>query len=276
MHGDNGYGSVSVVVPTLNEEENIGWVLKRIPPAYRVHVVDGRSEDRTVEVARRSRRDVDIVMERSPGKGVALRAGFSAAKGQFVVALDADGSMDPAELPRYVSFLELGFDLVKGSRNMEGGGSEDLTRLRSTGNKALVRIANTAYRARFTDLCYGFFGIRRTLIDHLSLEATGFEIEAELILRAKRAGMRIAEVPTFEYDRRFGVSKLRTFRDGARVLRTIVRETGWKPAQALPESHTVIDLRDPVYNSVPNDFEQIGLLDGDVAVASNSPTGDHG
>jgi glycosyltransferase involved in cell wall biosynthesis len=214
---------VSVVIPALNEADSIGWVLARIPEwVSEVVLVDGLSVDETERVARELRPDLVVVHQRTPGKGSALRAGFAAAQGEHVVMLDADGSLDPAEMPRFVDALEEGADFVKGSRYLSEGGSADLTRLRSAGNRALARLANLLYGARFTDLCYGYCAFRRCHLEALALTATGFEIETQLVLNAVSAGLEIREVPSFELPRRAGVSNLNAYRDGRRVLRTLL------------------------------------------------------
>jgi glycosyltransferase involved in cell wall biosynthesis len=217
--------TVSVIVPALNEQQNIGWVLQRIPPIVdEVVLVDGYSEDRTVEIACAARQDIVVVRQNARGKGEALRAGFGATNCDIIIMIDADGSMDPAELHRFVTPLMNGYDLVKGSRFLSGGGSTDLTWLRRLGNNALVRLANTLFLVHFTDLCYGYCSFRRECLPALALSAHGFEIETELVLHAVKANLRIAEVPSYELPRRSGMSRLHTFRDGQRVLRTMVRE----------------------------------------------------
>jgi glycosyltransferase involved in cell wall biosynthesis len=217
--------TVSVIVPALNEQRNIGWVLQRIPRTVdEVVLVDGYSRDRTVEIARTVREDVVVVRQNARGKGEALRAGFAATSCDIIVMIDADGSMDPAELHRFISPLMNGYDFVKGSRFLRGGGSTDLTPLRRLGNTALVKLANTLFLIRFTDLCYGYCSFRRDCLPALALSAHGFEIETELAVHAVKANLRIAEVPSRELPRRSGTSNLRTFRDGQRVLRTLVRE----------------------------------------------------
>jgi glycosyltransferase involved in cell wall biosynthesis len=216
--------SVSVVIPTLNEAMNLPWVLRRMPSYVdEVVIVDGRSHDHTVEVAR-ALRDVVVVTELRPGKGVAVRAGFGAATGDIIVMLDADGSMDPQEIGWFVSPLQHEYDFVKGSRYVTGGGSEDLTLLRNVGNRALTGLANMVLHSNYSDLCYGYIAFRRECLPILDLESDGFEIETELIVRAARAGLRIAEVPSGELTRISGNSNLQTFRDGWRVLRTLTRE----------------------------------------------------
>lgn len=217
--------TVSVVIPALNEEENIAWVLKRMPSIVdEVVLVDGHSSDRTVEVARSVRPDIVVATQRSRGKGDAVRVALATATSEFVVMIDADGSMEPSEIHRFVTPLMNGYDFVKGSRFLDGGGSTDLTALRKLGNQALVRMTNAMFLVRFTDLCYGFCSFRRDCLPALALTAHGFEIETELVVHAMKANLRIAEVPSMELPRRCGTSNLHTFRDGQRVLRTLIRE----------------------------------------------------
>ena len=189
-----------------------------------VVIVDGRSTDNTVGVAQALRKDIVVVNELRKGKGVALRSGFAAATGDIIVMLDADGSMDPREIGWFVSPLQHDYDFVKGSRYVTGGGSEDLTWLRRTGNRALTGLANAVLHSNYSDLCYGYIAFRRECLEVLQLESDGFEIETELIVRAAKAGLRIAEVPSLELGRISGVSNLQTFRDGWRVLGTMAHE----------------------------------------------------
>jgi glycosyltransferase involved in cell wall biosynthesis len=224
-NGQARRATVSVVIPALNEEENIGWVLERMPPLVdEVVLVDGHSSDRTIEVARSVRPDIVVAPQRFRGKGDAVRVALATATSDLIVMIDADGSMEPSEIHRFVTPLLNGYDFVKGSRFLDGGGSTDLTALRRMGNQALVRMTNLMFLARFTDLCYGFCSFRRDCVPALELTAHGFEIETELIVHALKANLRIAEVPSMELPRRRGVSNLHTFRDGQRVLRTLIRE----------------------------------------------------
>ena len=224
---------VSVVIPTLNEAANIGWVLERLPAIVdEVVLVDGRSTDGTVEVARSARPDVHVVLERRPGKGAALRAGFAAARGDYIVMIDADGSMEPGEIELCLRHLEDRrrpqhpgrHEFVKGSRFAEGGGSSDISLVRRAGNDALRRLVNALYGVEFTDLCYGLCAFRRDGLDALALSSDGFEIETEISVRAVKAGLRIGEVASFESERLNGESNLSAWRDGRRVLRTLFRE----------------------------------------------------
>jgi glycosyltransferase involved in cell wall biosynthesis len=216
--------SVSLVIPVRNEARNVGWVLEQVAnDVDEIILVDGNSTDVTLITARRCRPDVRVVPQQGAGKGSALRTGFLAATGDIIVMMDADGSMSPQEIRHYLHFLENGYDFVKGSRFISGGGSLDITPFRGLGNWFLLTVFNTAYDAHLTDLCYGFCAFHRRYLDHLQLSATGFEIEAEMTVRAMQAGLRIAEVPSLELPRRSGASNLHAIRDGIRVLRTVLR-----------------------------------------------------
>jgi glycosyltransferase involved in cell wall biosynthesis len=230
LQGLAGYrptASVSAVIPTLNEAKNVKWVLDRMPDCIdEIIIVDGRSTDDTVAIAREARPEARIVLERTPGKGSAVRAGFAEARGDLIVMLDADGSMDPSEICRHLMPLEDGYDLVKGSRFLRSGGTTDISRIRALGNLGLVALVNGLYGSRFTELCYGFMAFRREVLPKLHLTASGFEIETQIVVHALRARVRIAEVPSFESERRFGESNLRTIRDGVRALRTLLAGRG--------------------------------------------------
>ncbi|HXA59202.1 MAG TPA: glycosyltransferase family 2 protein [Streptosporangiaceae bacterium] len=215
--------TVTAVIPTLNEADNLRWLLPRLTSVDEVVIVDGQSSDGTAEIARLLRPDATIIVEPPTGKGTAMRTGMAAATSEVLIMLDADGSMDPAEFDAFLALLCRGFDFVKGSRYACGGGSDDLTGLRSVGNKWLTRLANGLYRGGWSDLCYGYIGIRRSAVDRLALKSTGFEIETEMCVNAVRAGLKMAEVASHESNRRHGESNLNTFRDGWRVLRTMLR-----------------------------------------------------
>ena len=233
------WSRVSVIVPALNEARNLPHVFALIPPGvHEVVLVDGLSVDGTVEVARQLRPDVRVVMQNRKGKGNALACGFAAATGDIIAMVDADGSADPGEIPRFVEAVLAGADFAKGSRFVKGGGSSDLTRLRALGNWVLTTFFNACYGRRYTDLCYGFNVFSRRCVPVLGLDATsapkpgsdgrlwgdGFEVETLIHVRAARAGLKVTEVPSFEHSRIHGVSNLNAFSDGLRVIATIFKE----------------------------------------------------
>ncbi len=239
---------LSVVIPALNEARNIGHVLGTLPDeVFEVILVDGHSTDGTVEVARAIRSDLRVVVQPGTGKGDALAAGFAACRGDVVVMLDADGSADGAEIPRFVDALMAGSDLVKGSRFLNGGGSTDLTPLRRAGNRMFCSMVNGLFGTRYSDLCYGYNAAWLRELHGLSLDCGGFEVETVLSIRSARSGLRVTEVPSLEASRLYGRSNLRTFRDGWRVLRAIFREWRAAPAEAPALGSVPVEpVRDPV------------------------------
>jgi len=231
--------SVSVVIPALNEASNIPHVFAQIPAdVHEVVLVDGYSVDGTVAIARQIRPDVRVVVQTRQGKGNALACGFATAAGDIIAMVDADGSADPGEIPRFVAALLDGADFAKGTRFAKGGGSSDITRLRSLGNYALTAFFNACYGRNYSDLCYGFNVFWRRHVPVLGLDATsppqpegdrprwgdGFEVETLIHVRIAKAGLIVVEVPSFEHARIHGVSNLNAFRDGRRVLRAILSE----------------------------------------------------
>ena len=216
---------VSVVVPAINEGQNIGQVLNRLPNGpHEVILVDGNSHDNTIEAAREAYAGIRVLTQNGRGKGDAFRTGFAAVTGNLVVMLDADGSANPAEIPRFVEALEAGADFAKGSRFLEGGGSDDITALRQLGNTCLSGSANLLHGTHFTDLCYGYNAFWARCLPFIALDVPGFEVESLINLRIAAAGMKITEVPSYEAERIYGQSNLKTFRDGFRVLGTILSE----------------------------------------------------
>jgi glycosyltransferase involved in cell wall biosynthesis len=229
--------TVSVVIPAKNEALNLPHVFASLPlDLYEVILVDANSTDGTPDVARQLRADVNVIRQTRTGKGNALACGFAAATGDYIVMLDADGSTDPAEIERFVDVLAKGADYAKGSRFLSGGGSSDISVLRRWGNFWLNKIVNYVYGTHYTDLCYGYNAFRRECLSAMCLEpgaadtaavetsmlwGDGFEVETLINVRIAKAGLRVAEVPSFEHARRHGTSNLNAFSDGLRVLRTI-------------------------------------------------------
>lgn len=230
---------VSVVIPARNEARNLPHVLNALPPGlHEVILVDGHSDDDTIQVARRIRPDIKVVHQARRGKGNALVSGFAQVTGDIIVMLDADGSADPGEIDAFVAALASGADFAKGTRFSKGGHSHDITRIRRLGNAALNHLVNRLFATRYTDLCYGYNAFRTFLLPVLDLPPAdsaglpanamqwgdGFEIETLINVRIAHAGARIVEVGSTEKARLHGTSNLNACSDGLRVLRTILAE----------------------------------------------------
>jgi glycosyltransferase involved in cell wall biosynthesis len=216
---------VSVIIPTLNEAANLPFVLNTVPVWVNdVIVVDGRSEDDTERVARVLRPDIRLVHQQRPGKGAAIRAGLEVAKGDILIVMDADGSMNGAEITAFRDALLSGADYVKGSRFAPGGGSVDITKLRRFGDRGICVLIRLLFGAHFTDGTYGFKGIWKDRLEDIPIDTDGFEVELLIDIRAHRASLKVVEVPCFETKRIHGNSNLNAFKDGMRCFRVIVRE----------------------------------------------------
>ena len=217
--------SVSVVIPAKDEARNLPHVFSTIPAwVDEIVLVDGHSTDDTVAEARRLHPAVQVVHQQGRGKGDALRAGFAAAKGEIIVMMDADGSTDGREIPRFVAALTTGADFAKGSRYAPGGGTDDITFSRHLGNRILNVLVNMLFGTRYTDLCYGYNAFWAKHLLKLDLDCDGFEIETVMNVRAAKVGLSVQEIPSHEHVRLHGMSNLKVVRDGIRIAKFIIRE----------------------------------------------------
>jgi glycosyltransferase involved in cell wall biosynthesis len=216
---------ISVMIPTLNEAGNLPYVINTIPAwVDEIVIVDGRSRDDTLRVARVLAPNIRVVKEAKPGKGAAMRAGFEAATGDFIIALDADGSMDGGEIGKFRDAFLAGAEYVKGTRFGPGGGSADITAFRRFGDGGICFLMRLLYGARYSDATYGYIGIRADCVAKLGIDSDGFEVETLIGIRARRARLLTTEVPCFEANRIHGTSNLHAARDGLRIFRLIVSE----------------------------------------------------
>jgi Glycosyl transferase family 2 len=227
--------TVTVVIPALNEEHNLPLILENLPPVDEVVVVDGRSRDDTVAVAREVRPDVVVVRQTRSGKGNALVCGFAASTGDIVVTLNADGSADPQEIPRFVDALLSGAEAAHGSRLRPGGDHRDAGAAERFGHALLCRVVNVFFGTRFTDLSCAYNAYWRELLPALELPAPdargpkrgrpawgeGPEIDTLTTLRLATQGLRVVEVATVGYPRIHGDDRPRRVLPAAlRALRT--------------------------------------------------------
>jgi glycosyltransferase involved in cell wall biosynthesis len=217
---------VSVVIPCLNEEQNIEQCVREARNALtagglqgEVVVVDNASEDRSAEIAEAA--GARVILERRRGYGSAYLAGFAAARGEFIVMADADLTYDFGEISRFVSELQAGAQLVMGDRmdNIKPGAMPWLHRY--VGNPVLTGILNLFFRTGVADAHCGMRALRRDVLPALDLRSTGMEFASEMVIRASKQELVISEVP-IEYHPRGGESKLSSFRDGWRHLRFLL------------------------------------------------------
>ncbi len=220
---------VSVIIPVFNEEVTVGEVVTRTKKTldklgitYEVLVVDDGSYDRSAEIARLQK--ATVFRECHKGKGFALRCGFSQAKGEFIITLDADGSHKPEEIPTVLRILFDGkVDFVVGSRfaNSEDNKTK-IPKINRAGNRLFNTMTGCLTGLKITDSQSGFRAIRASLIKSMKLSSHGYEIESEMLIKALRMGARVAETPISFDQRTIGSSKLDPLRDGARILYAIL------------------------------------------------------
>ena len=236
MH--NSY-SVSLIIPAMNESATLTSIIDSVPTYVdEIIVIDGRSKDNTFEIASNHPRVNKVLRQRSRGKGAALSLGFAMASCDLVAIIDADGSMDPAELKDFLNMFPQA-EIVKGSRSKKmGGTSADLTIFRDLGNRVLTKLCNFWFKENWTDLAYGYAVVDRKALGKLGLSSydemgsvfghksygQGFEIEALIFCRSSKWGFRVLEVASAEHRRISGSSNLRAIRDGFRVLSAIIIE----------------------------------------------------
>ena len=217
---------VSVVIPCLNEAENIQScvtaaleAIVRMGVHGEVVVADNDSDDDSARLAEQA--GARVVVERRRGYGSAYLAGFAASRGRYIVMADADLTYDFKEIPRFVTALAEGAEMVIGDRmdNIQPGAMPWLHRY--VGNPILTGLLNLFFRTGINDAHCGMRALRRDVLPRLDLRTTGMEFASEMVIRASKENLKIAEFP-IEYHPRGGESKLSSFRDGWRHLRFLL------------------------------------------------------
>jgi glycosyltransferase involved in cell wall biosynthesis len=223
---DRSVPLVSVVIPCLNEAGNIEECVRSAREALRrmqvlgeVVVADNDSEDDSARLAEQA--GARVVVEQRRGYGSAYLAGFAASRGRYIVMADADLTYDFNEIPRFVEALEQGAEMVIGDRmdNIQPGAMPWLHRY--VGNPILTGLLNVFFRTGISDAHCGMRALRRDVLERLDLRTTGMEFASEMVIRASKEHLQIAEFP-IEYHPRGGESKLSSFRDGWRHLRFLL------------------------------------------------------
>lgn len=216
---------ITVVIPTKNEAAGIqGVVAGARAHTDDVIVVDGRSTDGTAELAREA--GAEVFRDDGKGKGCGIRLGIEKAGGDILVFIDADGSHRPEDIPLLAQpIIDGKADMVVASRIM--GGSEDLSfdfdgLIRQIGNLFATFLINWRHKSRLSDIQNGFRAIRKDVAQELNLSSNDFEIEEEMVIRCLKKKYRVLEVPSHEYARKWGVSKLPTRKGWGMFYKLIV------------------------------------------------------
>jgi len=203
--------TVTVVIPTKNEEEGISEVIDAVKPhADEVLVVDGHSKDRTREVAKS--KGVNVELDGGCGKGDGIRTAIQKAKGDIIVFIDADCSHIADDIPKLVKPIKDGeSDLVIASRMR--GGSEELCGDISEAFRMIMGvfinlIINYRFGSRITDSQNGFRAIRKSVAKQLELKASKFDVEEEMLMKCLKKGFKVSEVPSRELKRKYGKSNI--------------------------------------------------------------------
>ena len=217
---------ISIVILAKNEGTGIARIIKSVRPYTNdVLVVDGHSTDNTKQIVRQL--GVRFYLDNKRGKGDAMRIGVAKVKHDVIIFFDADGSHNKNDIPAMAHLLlSRKADFVMGSRRT--GGSFDLSMsitgiIRSAGSDFLVMLINNRFRTQLTDVLYSFRGIRKSVFLKLNLREDGFGIEQEMVIQSLKKGYKVAEIPSRESARGWGVSKLRTI-EGFRFLAKILLE----------------------------------------------------
>ncbi|MEM3922327.1 MAG: glycosyltransferase family 2 protein, partial [Nitrososphaerota archaeon] len=216
---------VSVIIPTLNEEETIGICIEKVMRVFKECNIKGEiivsdsSNDRTPEIAKSM--GAIVVKPDRKGYGYAYMFAFKYAKGKYIVMGDGDDTYDFLEMPKLLEPLMNGnADLVIGSRfkgKIEKGAMPFLHRY--IGNPLLTFFFNLFFKMSVSDVHCGFRAIKREALERLELKTDGMEFASEMLLEACKKGLRIEEVPINYYRRKNPVSKLRSFHDGWRHMK---------------------------------------------------------
>ena len=237
---------VSFVIPAHNEAPTIAAVVQAAAdavPGAEVLVVDDGSHDDTARHAAEAGAAV-LRLETNVGKGAAMRRGIEAARGDVLVFIDADGQDNPYETVLLLEALEGDVDLVLGSRFLGQFRDGAITRLNLLGTKFITLTVRALFGTTITDPLAGFRVIRRQAIERIGLQANGYDIEVDMVLRVVKTGGVVREVGASRSRREHGSSDLASFRDGVRIFRRILQvrlERG--PTTTVPET-AAIALRD--------------------------------
>lgn len=214
---------ICIIIPTLNEEASIGKVIDEVPRKtledlgyiVDVVVVDGISTDHTVKIAKE--KGATVILEERRGKARAIRTALEKVKADYIFMLDGDYTYSPTHIPAMIDVLKT-YPVVIGSRLKGQREKGALKKINLVGNLFLTAFANILYGTRISDVCTGYWGFRREVIQNLILTSDGFQLEAELLIQVSKMGYKIGEIPIL-YRCRAGKAKLSGIKDGIKIAR---------------------------------------------------------
>ena len=217
---------VSIVIPAKDEEPTLGEIIRACQPhGDELIVVDGHSADRTREIAEEL--GAKVLLDNGKGKGDAIRVATEVVKGDITVFIDADGSHDPADIPKLVEMIDRDeADHVSASRLTGGsselhGGFDEFFRL--MGSSLITACINKRFGVRLSESQNGFRAIKTAVLRELGLTENITTIEQEMIMKTLHKGYRMGEVPSHEHARKYGVSKIRLSRVSFRYVYTLIK-----------------------------------------------------
>ncbi|MCX8170006.1 MAG: glycosyltransferase family 2 protein [Candidatus Methanomethyliaceae archaeon] len=222
---------VSVIIPTLNEEETIGICIEKVKQVFKKYgirgeiIVSDNSSDNTPNIARSL--GAIVITPDKKGYGYAYKYAFKHARGRYIVIGDGDDTYDFLEIPKLLEpLIRNEADLVIGSRfkgKIEKGAMP--LHHKYIGNPLLTRFLNIFFKAGVSDAHSGFRAIKKDVLDKLELKTEGMEFASEMIIEACKKDLRIKEVPINYYRRKNKFTKLRSFQDGWRHLKFMLLNT---------------------------------------------------
>jgi len=203
---------VSIIIPTKNEEQNIRDIIEKVKKfGDEILVVDGRSTDKTPTIVKNM--GIKLIVDNGLGKGDGIRCSIREVSGEILVFIDADGSHDPEDIPKLIEPIKKGeADLVIASRRT--GGSDELYGdfnkfLRETGSHIITLMINHRFKKNLTDSQNGFRAIKKEVAKNLDLKEDITTIEQEMLIKTLKKGYRVTEMPSHEYERKFGSSVIK-------------------------------------------------------------------
>lgn len=213
--------SLTILLPTYNEEENIGKMIddiRAVSKNYDIVVVDSGSEDNTQKIAKQKKAKLIVINKR--GKGLAVKHALDRLNSDYLIILDSDLSYPPTEIPKVLFALKR-YDVVLGSRFKGSVEHGAMTSVNAFGNKFLTMLAHLVHLKQVSDVCTGMWGFTKKAYKSMVIDAPHFELEANFFIEAVKKNMKICEVP-IAYKKRGGKSKL-SIKDGFKIAMYLLK-----------------------------------------------------